>query len=274
MKNYIYSGYIFDVSKRIIKTFNLQSLFRLVWIFITDIFSEDLISSNNKYKNIHKEKTCFVLGTGGSLNNIDFECLKNEVVFGSNFLINHIDLKKLNLDYYFEIDPIHSLFISDKNSISFSNIIEKENDLNPYKIKNKNRFYYKVNPYHYFKEIEKKLSLKTTLFFNSSSKNFITKNSLFKDFNTSYVKGLKPMNEAKKQVFDISRRMTFHDGSMHAMIGTALYMGFKKIFLIGADYALSPSMEYHYYDQPKFSKITNDEEAKKLIAKFAKINNV
>lgn len=274
MHKYSFFGLIIKKIKKIIRFLNLESFFRLILISFTDFFSKNIISSNSKYKNIYLGKTCFILGTGGSLNDIDFSFLKKEVVFGSNFLINHTDLKKLELDYYFEIDPIYELFLSDKDSISFSPIIKTDNDLNPYKRKNKNRFLYRVNPYIYFKEIERKLSSKTTIFFNSTNKKFIDKNLLFRKFNTSFLSGLKPMSQSKNQFIDISKRITFFDGCIYGMIASAFYMGFNKIYLAGADYALYPSFIYHFYDQPTFLKTKDLKSSKRRIYQFAKINNL
>lgn len=271
---YKLKGNVIKYVKFILRLFKVEKLFRSFIYILSDFFSKDLISSNSKYKNLHKGETCFILGTGNSINNIDVNVLNKEIVFGSNFLINHKDFKKLKLDYYFEVDPIYELFLSDMNSISFSTIIKNEEDLAPYLKKNKNRFLYSVNPNNYFREIEKKISLDTNIFFNASSHNFILKNSLFKNHKISYIKSLKPMKDAQKHVFDISKRITLMDGCIFTMISTALYMGFNKIFLIGADYALDPSLIYHFYDQPKFLKDVNINKTKNLIAKFAKIHQL
>ena len=70
----------------------------------------------------------------------------------------------------------------------------------------------------------------------------------------NFVNGKQSILSNKKQENDISKRITFLDGSLFTMIATAIYMGFKKIVLVGTDFALYPQLQYHFYDSPIFDK--------------------
>ena len=42
-------------------------------------------------KNLYKDKKCFIVGTGGSLNDIDLSLLDNEITIGINLILNKED---------------------------------------------------------------------------------------------------------------------------------------------------------------------------------------
>jgi hypothetical protein len=46
---------------------------------------------------------------------------------------------------------------------------------------------------------------------------------------------------------DFSSSSSFSIGGLEAMIGLAIYMGFKKIYLVGCDYWFTPKGEGHFY---------------------------
>lgn len=51
-------------------------------------------------KDIHKGKTCFLLGTGPSLNNINFELIKDDILFGTNTLYKALHKYNIKPRYY------------------------------------------------------------------------------------------------------------------------------------------------------------------------------
>ena len=53
-----------------------------IYFKFKDLFELKLTVQNSKFKDIHKGKTCFILGTGSSLNDFDFTLIKNEIIFG------------------------------------------------------------------------------------------------------------------------------------------------------------------------------------------------
>ncbi|MDO5156062.1 MAG: hypothetical protein Q4D51_08850 [Eubacteriales bacterium] len=63
-----------------------------------------LLKKNKSLKNIHKGERCFVLGNGPSLNNLDFSLLENEQVFTVNCLMVDERYKLLKPNYHFWMD--------------------------------------------------------------------------------------------------------------------------------------------------------------------------
>lgn len=61
-------------------------------------------SKLRQFKNIHKGKSCFIIGNGPSLNRMDLTLLKNSYTFGSNKIFLIFDKVKLDLSYYVAIN--------------------------------------------------------------------------------------------------------------------------------------------------------------------------
>ena len=243
---------------------------RFIYYKFKDIFELKLTIPNSKLKNIHEGEKCYILGTGSSLNDFDFALIKDEIVFGCNFLPFHKDFKKLALNYYFEVDNIRNLFRLDKYSIPFKTTIRNKNEFSPYLKKNKYRFKYSVNPYIFFRHIERRLSKSTRIFLNTSANKFLKSRSLLTDHKLNFINGNGGMFTNKKQANDISKRITFLDGSLFTMIATAIYMGFKEIVLVGADFALYPQLQYHFYDSPIFDKSIKKEDLESCLCDLCK----
>jgi len=53
-----------------------------------------------QFKDIHKGQRCFVIGTGPSLNKVNFSLIKNEILFGVNRLYKGYDKFDINCKYY------------------------------------------------------------------------------------------------------------------------------------------------------------------------------
>ncbi len=62
--------------------------------------------SNNllKFKNIHKDKSCFIIGNGPSLNKMDLSPIKNYYTFGLNKIYLMLKRVDLNLSYHVSIN--------------------------------------------------------------------------------------------------------------------------------------------------------------------------
>ena len=151
----------------------LNNFLRSIYYKFKDLFELKLTIPNSELRNIHKGEKCYILGTGSSLNDFDFTLIKDEIVFGCNFLPFHKDFNKLNLNYYFEVDNIRNLYRLDKYSIPFKTIIKKKSEFKPYLNSNKNRFKYSVKPDFFFRELERRLSKSTRVFLNTSANKFL-----------------------------------------------------------------------------------------------------
>jgi len=72
-----------------------------LWIF--DYRSKDFkkyIPIIKKIKDCHKNKRCFIIGTGPSLNKTDLSLIKNEIIFGVNTLYRGLSHFNISCDYY------------------------------------------------------------------------------------------------------------------------------------------------------------------------------
>ena len=78
--------------------------------------------------------------------------------------------------------------------------------------------------------------------------NFIQKNNLFKGNTVLYLKGKTTIGRTKTLSNDMAGNFTFCDGVVYTMIASAIYMGFKEIYLAGADYTFYPVQSGHFYD--------------------------
>tara|TARA_B110000438_G_scaffold230478_1_gene225523 strand:- start:164 stop:655 length:492 start_codon:yes stop_codon:yes gene_type:complete len=89
-----------------------------------------------------------------------------------------------------------------------------------------------------------------------------------------YLKPYIPFNSVKEISYDISNRTSIYGNLVLSSIAIALYMGFEEIILIGCDYNLEPSKEFHFYDELHLSKIINKEIALDWIDRIAKARKI
>lgn len=68
---------------------------------------KELLLRNGRYKDIHKNKRCFILGNGPSVNKVDWSLLEDELVITVNEMFRHKDFSKLKSDYHFFADPFY-----------------------------------------------------------------------------------------------------------------------------------------------------------------------
>lgn len=157
-------------------------------------------SKIKQYKDIHKGKRCFIIGTGPSLNIQDLELLTDEYTFSMNSILLSFKDTKWRPTYYVVQDSrAYNIF---KNKLLGQNIKEiflgisyRRNSIFLNKFFNKN-----FNKYNYF-------PLKV---FRDGIKN--------KNFS----------NDCYKQIYD-GATVTY------SILQLALYMGFKEIYLLGID---------------------------------------
>lgn len=75
--------------------------------FIDKAFLASMVSPNmEKFKDIHKGKSCFIIGNGPSLNKMDLSQLEGYYKFGMNKIYYIFDRVDLKLDYYVAVNPL------------------------------------------------------------------------------------------------------------------------------------------------------------------------
>lgn len=158
---------------------------------------------NEKLRDIHQGKRCFVLGNGPSINKQDLTLLANEYVFTVNDFFKHPDCSIIKPNYHLFADP---LYYSDEctqmNLNSFSNIKLEES--------------------------------KPIVFFPTDGYTYIKKHNLDEKFNLYYFTARQSF-KGEKIEYDYTKFVTGFWTVVQYAITLAIFMGFKEIYLLGCD---------------------------------------
>lgn len=221
-------------------------------IYSFDFSSKKILKNNIKFKGIHEGKRCFILGTGPSLNALkddELDALRDEIVFGVNSLYKSKITSAIRPKYYALMDNLYW----EQWSHTFSEVSEMYKDKPPI-------FITDLRARHL---VEAQSTESLAIYIHSKK---------------------YPTNKMSEEI----------DGNIYAAMNvisysilTAIYMGFKEIYLMGCDYsAFCTAGKGHCYDDKsevaqanynlafylKFYWITT--EFHYLIAKLAKDKSV
>lgn len=197
------------IDKLIFGTFNLLS--QLLFYLKSE---KKLVKRNNIFKNKHKGERCFILGTGPSLRDIDTTFLKNEVIFGLNYLYKGNIINKVKIKYYCLYDDIfHGKNISDSKEI--------------FALLPNTTFFVRTKAFKNFKKAK-----------------LLSDNVLYQACNLFQFGDLIRV--------DMTKNMTAPYNVVLGCIQTAIYMGFKEIYLLGCDFNSFATLKVeHFYDDNK-----------------------
>lgn len=177
-----------------------------------------IVSANKRFKNIHENERCFILGTGPSLKDIDPKQLQNEILFGVNHLHKGDFLNYITPKYY-------CLYDQDFHTIDI-------------------------------KETEKMIDMfpETIFFLRTKAYNSINR-SINNANNNIYYQHCNLFQFDDYLECDIEKSITAPYNVLLGCIQTAIYMGFSKIYLLGSDFNsfATPKVE-HYYDEESASE--------------------
>jgi len=181
------------------------------------IFSP-ILERNRRFKGLHEGETCYIFGNGASLKNMELSAFSDHPSIGLNFLCLHNDYKSLDLRYYVIVEPFF-----------FYPFIK-----NPYNNK------YQLN---ILGDLFKK-----ALFTNTDVVLFASISNILGTIrrSTFYLHHFGIKIPSKKYM-NICREFSMMNGALHAGIGLAINLGFKKAFLVGCDYLFTPSRLGHFY---------------------------
>tara|TARA_B100001057_G_scaffold497199_1_gene600713 strand:+ start:6494 stop:7336 length:843 start_codon:yes stop_codon:yes gene_type:complete len=221
--------------------------------FILKINRASFVKGLKKFRDIHKGEECYIFGDGSSLRYFDLNQFADKISIASNNLIFHSDFKKLNVKYYCIYEPywFTPFFLS-----GFS----KEQ---PFK--------FRINKIQKFQK-------------RAFRKN--PKMNVFTDISNYF--GLKGKNiiyfekEIFKEIIKDNQICQIDDpfnGSLRVQILMAIFMGFKKIYLVGHDYTHENSYSSHFYENGiNRKKIKNNQSWNyhffEIVKKFIEINNI
>jgi hypothetical protein len=190
-------------------------------IFGLDVKSKKLVRRNTVFKNVHAGERCFILGTGPSLCTLtedEIEKLRSEVVFGVNSLYKSNVVRDIVPKYYTLIDNLYwddGSPIGEGLSYTFADVAGK----------------YSANPPIFItdpraRDVVGRLDLKKPTIYIYSKK-YPTK---------------EMSSEISENIYAAMNCITYS-------VLTAIYMGFKEIYIMGCDYnAFCSAGSGHCYD--------------------------
>jgi len=184
--------------------------------------SKKILKKNEIFKNKELGKKCFIFGNGNSLKYYDFSKFKFDTTIGCNSLFFHNDFNKLDCKYYFIpapyiFSPIRKFY---------------------------NKYYINYLSNLYKNKIQ--LNNKTNFFLNLSDIIFIRGKNIYYSYHFN-----------SKNSHDLSQEFSYLDSSLSAMMGLAIFLGFKEVTLVGCDYLFNPYINGHFFEKGKGEIIKN-----------------
>ena len=187
---------------------------------LLNLFSRKILKRNKILHNSFKGETCYLFGNGYSLKYLDLQKFKNLNVFSTGLNYLHKDYNSLKVVADFHLHP--GIF-SPIWKHPYSKKLIFENKTRKFLIKTKrisNEINFFTSIYNY-PFISKK---KNIFFLHNFNKNF--------DLNN-----INPADEFSLMM-----------GSLYAMLGVGVYMGFKEFVFVGMDYLSSKPRNGHFYE--------------------------
>ncbi len=183
-----------------------------------------------KYKNIHKGERCFIMCTGPSLNYHDIHLLENEYTFGMN-----------SLCLGFREDTFRPTYFGIQDINVYNRVKEAlciEEDLTIF-----------ISSY-----LERKCKV------NKKNWNVLPYNGIYNSFEMKYF-------HKKKVRFGNDISCMVYDGYSitYTLMQVAAYMGFKEIYLIGADCNYTPGKQNHFIEHGNSDPVDRMLLAKELM---------
>lgn len=181
-----------------------------------------ILGKNRQFKHIHKGESCYIFGNGISLKEMDLHKFNDKISIGCNFFWLHNEFNALNVKYYCEVEPFgYYPFYRNR----WSGRIEWQS-LSIFQ-KTMQEKYPHIN------------------FFTSISNMFAIRGP-----NVYYLHHFDSNYNTDIDIFRMDKTL-FFVGSLHVMIGMAIYMGFESAYLVGCDYTHSPQRIHHFYEKGK-----------------------
>jgi hypothetical protein len=176
-----------------------------------------VLKRNKELHNKYKDKRCFILGTGPSLNKCDLEFLKDEVSIGLNSIWHHENIGSW--------EPTAICFV-EPSAYSGSENWDK-----------------------YFNKFREKIK-KSILIAPLKGYKSVISNKLFPIERTYFISSGKDYSKLKHHSFDLTKPVSTMQTVVFAAIETAIYMGCNQIYLLGIDHdwATYRGQPPHFYN--------------------------
>ncbi|MEA4821533.1 MAG: 6-hydroxymethylpterin diphosphokinase MptE-like protein [Erysipelotrichales bacterium] len=210
----------------------IYSLYNFYSSIVFKLSSHKYVSKNYQFKNKYKNKRCFILGNGPSLNVSDLKKIQNEYTFCVNYFYKSQLSNYINPSFYVLYDGN----FYDKNIKDF---------------------------------IECKTKYDKSIFFMRDNALIKYKHEFLKLDNIFY-QHAKHFQNGDKCNIDLTKNISAPVNVVVAAIQIALYMGFSEIYLLGCDFnSFASREELHFYKDTAEKTISLADELKfySLVAK-------
>jgi len=185
------------------------------------------VKKNISYKNLHKNKRCFILCTGPSINKQKIELLKNEIVFAVSTGFYHEKYKIIHPRYH--IFP--RFYYNEKFTIQVATEL--------------------------LGELEKWTYCDTEYFFDIHEKDLIMKGGFFKGRKVNFVYFNGGWGNTKEK-YSVHRFLPGVQSVPIMGIMLAMYMGFKEIYLVGTEHDVAVTYRYEHAFRVRLGQETDE----------------
>jgi hypothetical protein len=193
-----------------------RNIFHQAILYLIYRKNSKLLERNISIKNSYDGKRCFILFTGTSVSNFDFDLIKDELVIACGMSVVHKDFKKNNVVAYFDPgawEPRSLLYLD----VIFSAV---------------------------FRSTKKGCSV----FLHSTAYPYRNELTSYREKDTYYITSNGNYLSSNDISSDLHQLNNIQEGSISTALGIASYMGFKEIYLLGSDYLTDPPIYGHFYD--------------------------
>lgn len=176
------------------------------------------LEKNIELKDKYKDKRCFILGCGPSVNGQDLSKLAGEFCISvSNFFV-HKDFKR--------IKPAYHVFAQSHEPITEEDMVV------------------------WLKDAEKHMPSGQEIVMSAVDKDIVDKNALLEDQGVYYYIADQRSGRGIKRI-DFTKKTPFVKTIVHQAIYLALYSGAKEIYLLGCDHSwiMHPGQGQHFYNE-------------------------
>ena len=169
----------------------------------------------------HAGQECYIFGDGISLKWMDLQQFSNRLSIAGNMIVYHNDFKQLRAPYCTITEPFFFYPVF------------------PYRPKGK----IKLLRHYMYKEYKKSIAEnpETTFFIN------------FSNYPVCRFPNILYISRLYKTPFEINNpfrdRTDSHGGTFSFQLSLAIFLGFKKAYLVGHDYTHFPSRSLHFYEK-------------------------
>lgn len=168
---------------------------------------KQLLKSNEKYRDIHKGKRCFIIGNAPSINTQDLSLLKDEIVFTVNKMALNNQFESLESNYHFWFDYGYFKDESEEGKKHIADVVKK--------VKAKDNC--------------------PISFFALDIRNFVLENEIEKDIPVEYYSPVCFFDENYDTDMNFCDYLPIFHTVVDYCIAFAIYTGCTEIYLLGCD---------------------------------------